>query len=243
MGIGGGLRRRLAKASKNLLRRAGFELSRVGSPSDVRVGVKASLPQLRAIAETVPGMITTQEGEGLYRLAFAQSLRGDVIEIGAWQGRSTTFLAAACRDSSNGQVHSIDHFEGNPGKAKHYVVARDDLGDLRTGFISNIERAGLGSWVELHVGRSEEVIEAVRAAAQRPRMIFIDGSHEYQDVRTDLSMYAPLLVEGGLLVLDDHRSQFPGVVAAAREFLDANSEFCCPVQTSAMLMLKRGLDA
>lgn len=50
-----------------------------------------------------------------------QNLKGDIVEIGAWGGRSTIALALSARDAGRSSVHSIDYF---PNK-KDWMENRD----------------------------------------------------------------------------------------------------------------------
>ena len=71
--------------------------------------------KLGKMSLTIPGMITPEAGKFLYSLYYIKDLEGDVIEIGSWQGRSSTFLARAVRESGNRNFYAIDHFAGNLG--------------------------------------------------------------------------------------------------------------------------------
>jgi predicted O-methyltransferase YrrM len=53
-----------------------------------------------------------------------------------------------------------------------------------------------------------EVLAAVQSG--RFHVIYIDGSHTYQAVSTDLANYAPKVVPGGWLVMDDASYDLPG---------------------------------
>ena len=67
-------------------------------------------------------MISPEAAELLYGMVVAQNVEGDVLEIGSWQGKSTSYLARAVLDSRNGQMFAIDHFMGNAGKENLYFV-------------------------------------------------------------------------------------------------------------------------
>lgn len=51
--------------------------------------------------------------------------------------------------------------------------------------------------------------------------VFIDGSHEYLDVKTDLELYFNKVKRGGIIAGDDYNTGFPGVAQAVNEFFDA----------------------
>ena len=165
-------------------------------------------------------------------LAYAQSLSGDIIEVGSWQGRNTCFLAAACRDSNNGMVHAIDHFRGNPGKPGAYVIGEPDLSDLERNFRENVRRAGLDDWIYLHAADSRSVQVNTRA-----RMLFIDAEHTYEAVLADLEKFGPLVASGGIVAFDDFTSDAPGVVRAVDEWL-ANADALTPVTFGRTLVVR-----
>ncbi len=101
------------------------------------------LEDLSKISRSIPGMISPRSGQFLYTMCYMQQLLGDVVEIGSWQGRSTSFLARAVGNSGNGKFYAIDHFKGNVGKEHYFVVEQQDLSDLKENFLSNMERIGL----------------------------------------------------------------------------------------------------
>ena len=55
-------------------------------------------------------------------------------------------------------------------------------------------------------------------------LIFVDGSHEYNDVKKDLNNYSKMLSDNGILVAHDiHSNEFPGVNKAWSEFKQDNN--------------------
>ncbi|MDA7926719.1 class I SAM-dependent methyltransferase [Verrucomicrobiales bacterium] len=175
------------------------------------------LEALYNISLSIPGMISPKSGQMLYTLCVFQKTPGDVVEIGSWQGRSTSFLARAVSDSSNGKFFAIDHFKGNVGKESEYVVGASDLSDLKENFQSNIARIGLAETVEVMD------MDNVRAARELEecsvRFLFIDGDHSYEGVKKDLQLFVPKLCPGAIIVFDDYSKNFPGLLVAVDEFL------------------------
>lgn len=188
---------------------------------------------------TIPGMLPLDRGTILYCLAYAQNVRGDVIEIGSWQGRSTCFLAQACRDSDNGVVRAIDHFKGNVGSEAHYVIDRPDLSDLEGNFKCNVSNAGLSGQVKLYNMPSDEAVERHTGDFRRIRMLFIDGDHSYEGARRDIELFAPLLPPNGLIVFDDYHSDGPGVVQAVRECIFDTNEYDHAIQFPGVLIARK----
>ena len=82
--------------------------------------------------------------------------------------------------------------------------------------------------------QNKDVIECV-SKQEKYNMIFIDGSHDYEDVVHDILTYSKLLIIGGYLVLDDASlylndsyGQFlghPDVSKACKDYLENNQNF------------------
>ncbi len=195
------------------------------------------LPDMISKFKNIPGMIDDEDGVFMYLLASFLNLRGDIIEIGSWQGKSICFLASSCKDFSNGIVHAIDPFTGNPGKEENYKIACDDLSDLRENFIKNIQSKGLEDYVRQYNMTSEEAF--LKMGEVRARMIFIDGNHEYKHVRADIKNFSRLLLEEGIMVLDDYKNSFPGIIRAAKELIIDSDNFDHLVQTSNGLLIAK----
>ncbi len=187
----------------------------------------------------IPGMLPDERGRALYLLAYVQQLRGDVIEIGSWQGRSTCYLAQACRDAGNGVVRAIDHFRGNAHAAAQYVVGRDDLSDLEGNFRHNIEAAGLADYVQLYNLPAAEAVARHAGELAGARLLFIDGDHSYAGVRGDIERFAPLLAAGGLVAFDDYHSDGHGVVRAVRELILDSPRFGQFIQFPGLLVARK----
>lgn len=190
-----------------------------------------------AMASSIPGMLSAQSGDFLLALCLLQSERGDVVEIGSWQGRSTTYLATAVKESGNGRLYAIDHFRGNPGTESSYQVSTRDLSDLRENFISNMATLGFAETVHLLDCRTEEA--APQFKDRDIRFLFIDGDHTYEGVSRDFGLFEPQVVPGGLIVLDDVDSTFPGIVQFVDELLASDYRFHPALSYPNTLVLKK----
>ena len=204
---------------RRLFNKLGYELSRThsftGSYSpyssiELTAGKIVDLEALAQISTAIPGMVTPQSGQFLYAMCYMQQLRGDVVEIGSWQGRSTSFLARAVSNSQNGAFYAIDHFQGNVGKEKFYVVGEENLSDLETNFLSNIERIGLADTVRLLNMPNEQAEKEIRDI--NIRFLFIDGDHTKEGVAKDIELFFPKLMPGSIVVFDDFSKDFAGLV-------------------------------
>lgn len=212
----------MKKILKQMLHALGYEIRRVAAadpaaaPAALIPGI-ADFERLAQAAAGIPTMLGRQTAFSLYMLCYLQELRGDVVEIGCWQGYSTSFLANAVRDSGNGMLHAIDHFRGNTGKEQFYVVGRADLSDLRQGFENNLRRLGLWDSVRLLDMPNGEALRHLEGV--KVRLLFIDGDHSKAGVENDIRLFFPLLQPGGIVVFDDFSPHFPGLVEAVSQLI------------------------
>lgn len=132
------------------------------------------------------------ELRALYVAASRLPGNATVVEIGSAQGRATLVLAQALCDGNGGIVHTIDPMVYNKSIASTWV---DNEPILR----ENIARSGL---------RNIEVIKDIssRVGTRFDRsihLLFIDGDHSYEAVRSDFELFEPRVVSGGVIALHD----------------------------------------
>ena len=60
--------------------------------------------------------------------------------------------------------------------------------------------------------------DAISDISEDLDFVYIDGNHEYEFVKDDISNYYPLLKEGGILAGHDYNESAPGLVRAVDEF-------------------------
>ncbi len=184
-------------------------------------GSVASLDRISLALDSIPGMMSSEAGPMLFILSAIQRVKGHVVEVGSWQGRSTIFLARGAKVSNNGRVFAIDHFKGNPGKEALYRVGREDLADLPSVFMRNIGTFEASDVVEMLAMPSHAAAAVLIQRSVRARMLFIDGNHDYKAVCADFAALRPLLQSEALVVFDDFSQAFPGVIQSVNELVDA----------------------
>lgn len=134
-------------------------------------------------AEEVLSAVTEAECEQLASLAHD----ADVLEIGAYYGRSTIALASVAR-----VVHSIDPHRGGP----------DDAPDTLPSFLENLRAHGVRSTVVVHVGLSTDVLPLVKPDSFD--IVFVDAMHQRPEVDEDLALAAGCVRAGGWLAMHDY---------------------------------------
>lgn len=128
------------------------------------------------------------------------------MEVGSYCGKSTLYLAAACR-AQDSLVYAIGHYRGSeehqlgedfrdPDLFDKTDPQLDSFGEFRR----NLRRADLNDWGAPMVTRSAT---AARFWQTPLGMVFIDGGHSLGAALEDYRCWAGHLRRGGLLAIHD----------------------------------------
>ena len=131
----------------------------------------------------------------------ALGIRGDILEIGCYEGKSAVLLGWFLRDGEALIVCDPFEDEAAAGADHDEVAALYPDVSLKT-FLANFSRFHR---FEPTVLACRSTDPPVAALAPRFRMVHVDGSHRYDNVRADLETSRRLLVPDGVVVIDDFR--------------------------------------
>ncbi len=150
-------------------------------------------------ADAVPGWLTREQAEVLWRCTRGLRRGATVVEIGSHQGRSTVVLGLAAR-SVGATVVAVDPF-----------VAGRLFGGVQTRerFESAVSAAGLGEIVRLAPEYSTTLRRRWRAPVD---LLYVDGKHDLWTCRDDLRWRSFMPSRAAVLVHDGFSSV--GVTAA-----------------------------
>lgn len=127
------------------------------------------------------------------------SLRGktiNVLEIGVFEGRSTTWIIEELFSSSESKLVAIDLFESFWGDGGY---------DHEKTFRENIAKSGKGEQVEIIKNNSFAALIKLNEQNQTKfDFIYVDGSHSACDVMSDAVLAWNLLKDGGIMIFDDY---------------------------------------
>lgn len=148
------------------------------------------------------GMMPPEQLLAIYRLAATWPVRGDTVELGAWVGLTTSYLATAAALHGNEHVYAVDTFEGTrEGGAVYPSIARFG-GNTLEAFGAQVARAASTGRVTPLIGRTTEV--ASRYPGRAIRFLLVDADHSYAGVRADYAAWLPHMAPGGLMVFHDY---------------------------------------
>lgn len=165
------------------------------------------LDAIVAAADRIPGWMAEIE---LRWLAEQASTRRKILEVGSYEGRSTKALAMA----TPGLVYACDDWRG---EADRPTTAKD----LRRRFVTHLTPELRRGTVIMCEMSSASLLANYRT---KPHllgaafdMVILDGSHDADNVRADITGWLPYLQSGG--VMAGHDAFLPGVREALADVL------------------------
>jgi predicted O-methyltransferase YrrM len=150
-----------------------------------------------------------------YELVFDEAIKNaqdgaKFVEIGVWKGGSTAYMGVEIFNSTKKiEYDAIDTFEGSK---EHGIVV-----GLYEEAYDNLKPLIDAKVVNLIKGHSQELVS--NYADESLDFCFIDGSHEYEDVKKDIQAYLKKVKKGGILAGHDYDSLWGGVIKAVDEIL------------------------
>lgn len=171
------------------------------------------------------------EGWGSYHPIFDALINlgrpGLIVEVGSWKGASAINMASIMkRFGIAGKIICIDTWLGT---IESYTM-RTSMPNLHRGllyhngwphvyyqFLANVVRAGHQDTIIPLPQPSASGLRLIKAMGLEPDLVYIDGSHDYEDVRDDLRRAWDCLAPSGILFGDDYVG-WEGVTAAVNEF-------------------------
>jgi predicted O-methyltransferase YrrM len=149
-------------------------------------------------ADAIPGWFGEVSAAAFWGVISATRPR-TVVEIGSYLGRSTVFLGLAVKAlcGPDARLVSIDPHTGDRQLLEGLGLER--LGSLDL-FRLHVAGAGISDILDTRVARSEEVGAGWTDPVD---LLFVDGWHSYDAVRSDLRTFGANLSAGGVVCCDD----------------------------------------
>jgi SAM-dependent methyltransferase len=214
------LARRLPSPIYRTLRRISH---RIFKPQRTQMAIPNPGPLLTGVAPrigAIPGWFNIDDLAHFSLVLSTQTtsgIRGDLLEIGCYHGRSAAVLAMHLQ--ADERLFLADAFD---------LPLDDPYGDTPTpeqvwqnlaNAVPNLSRER----ISIQRVYSNDIQLPPDA---RVRFAHIDGGHDAATVREDLALCARYLMPGGVVAVDDYaHPQYPGVTEAVDEFLDCQASF------------------
>lgn len=138
---------------------------------------------------------------------------GSFTEIGCWLGRSiAAFYWFAAAQAKSIHLYVVDTFCGEPANSEHLAILDLHGGNVRKAFDGNMKALGVGL---AGVSEMNSTHAAIQFGDASQDAVFIDASHEYEDVKADIAAWLPKVKPGGILA--GHDIDEAGVLRAVKE--------------------------
>ena len=149
---------------------------------------------------------------------------GKIIEIGCWEGKSTSAIANSCYPE---QVICNDTWLGNVSESiltgqthATEIICRER--DVYQTFLDNMNQLTKGNYSVV----KRDCMEWLKEYNEPIKFIHIDACHEYESVFETINLVLPKMVKGGVMCGDDFTTSHinradlhGGVERAVRELL------------------------
>ena len=156
------------------------------------------------------------------------------LEIGVHNGTSMSY---ASFERSDMQCIGIDLFENTISRYRHDRLQYD-----RT--LANISKINnTKENICLLKGNSfyPEIVNKVAEKIQDRKidLLFIDGDHSYNGIKSDFINYTPFLRKGGIIVIDDYNQMYPEILKFCKEINFEEFEQIGVFQDNELILRKR----
>ena len=156
--------------------------------------------KIQHIYKKIPGFFDFQE---VYTMAVNKfDSNSHFVEVGAAWGCSSSYMAVEIANSKKKiKFDVIDHWINDFGKSFY---------DEFITYISPVK-----NYINPIIGDSKETASYYKD--QTLDFVFIDASHDYENVKKDILSWLPKVKIGGIIAGHDYSGDFPGVIQAVDE--------------------------
>ena len=183
---------------------------------DLKITKRIILETLKPEFNEIPGWFSYQN---IYEQMVESAKGGETfVELGAWFGKSTNYLATKIRESKkNIKFTAIDTWKGTDNEELHQNIVGAFNGDIFYEFIDNTTLSNNYSAFDIIKDSSYNSAKLFRNSSIDYMMI--DAGHTYDDVKSDINIWYNKIKPGGIISGDDYGTNiFEGVTKAVNEY-------------------------
>ena len=181
---------------------------------DLKLTKRYILDKLKPEFNEIPGWFAYQD---LYTDVVKAAGNDDVfVEVGAWFGKSTNYMAQQIRESKkNIQFTTVDTWKGTDDEDIHQEIVGSFAGDIFYEFVDN-------SILSDNYGHINMIKDTSKNASNQFAngsidYLMLDAGHSYDALMEDLKAWYNKVKPGGIVSGDDY-GVFHGVTQAANEY-------------------------
>jgi predicted O-methyltransferase YrrM len=176
------------------------------------------LRQIEQDVADVEGLLSPRDVRFLALCAAHPRVDGEILEIGAFRGKSTIVLAKAAELAGQTRVVSCDPLITLANETLESSTSDEVYAQVQT----NFRRKGVHRLVEFHHAYSHELAQQWH----RPiRMLWLDGDHREAGVKQDIADFTPFLQDRAILLMHDVLNLWDGCSRAYIEYVLRSPHF------------------
>ena len=184
------------------------------------------------------GMLSLPEGVTLYKLANSLPKKSTVVELGCYGGLSSAFILAGLNKSSF--HYSIDPFDKDLSKQRQLIKKYKNKKYKKIELDLSMKKPRKKDVYELLKNEGHKNFKLITgygdAVSKRWHkkidFLWIDASHEYENVKRDFTDWSKFLKKGGIIAFHDSNKKdkspywkwgWPGPTKLVNEFIKSPS--------------------
>lgn len=157
--------------------------------------------------DQIRGWFEFAEGRELARLASAVPAHLEIVEIGAFAGRSTAYLAEGAAGGAGAHITSLDDWSPAAIPDGTEQAAADEV---LVDYLREVDRTR----VTFLRARSTQIAPYwIKPIG----LCFLDATHEYEDTARDITEWGRHIPTGSHMAFHDYHANHPGVIQATDE--------------------------
>lgn len=154
-----------------------------------------------------------------------------IIEVGTWKGQSAINMCKSIKKLNlNTKIYCVDTWLGalefwtyHRDKKDRDLCFKNGYPQAYFQFLSNVVQTNNQDTIIPLPMTSSIGAKYCKFFKIKPQLVYVDGSHEQNDVYRDIVDYWDILESGGVLFGDDYRDCWPGVIHDVNKFCKENS--------------------
>jgi predicted O-methyltransferase YrrM len=170
------------------------------------------MSKLNHIYQTIDGYATEAEQGTLLQTVLKRNFIVDtfrIAELGVYKGRGTAlWLVELINRGVPFEYHAIDHFQGSKEHKQNINYYQLTLDNLKSFLTPDIN---------LKIHKQPTFIAADFFPNNYFDLVYIDASHDYFNVKQDITTWLPKVKIGGVIAGDDYVQGWPDVIKAVDE--------------------------
>jgi hypothetical protein len=149
-----------------------------------------------------------------------------IIEIGTWKGQSALHMANIVRNKNlSCKIYCVDTWLGTNDLPISELLPKNGYSQIYYQFLNNIVHENCQNYIIPCPNTSRIYFTKFEEMDLKADLIYVDGSHLYDDAYSDIQNYSTLLNSNGVIFGDDFYWA-PGVGRAVEQYcFDKNKQF------------------